>query len=72
MTDAYQALASLRTMLTARREDMKEKLASGLSVDENYHQHVGRCKELKHLIERISTQIKSLTGDIDETPVRSQ
>lgn len=63
MADAYDCLASLRTVLRTRREALKEKIARGLSADESYQQHVGRAKELAEVIDRISAQIKNLTGD---------
>lgn len=69
MPDAYQALDSLRTMLTRRREELKERLASGFEKEETYHQQVGRCKELAETIAKIGDQIKSINGgqDDDET-----
>lgn len=68
MPEAYQALDSLRTMLHRRREDMKERMASGLKEDDTYHQQVGRCKELAHVLEKIGEQIKQVNGgDDDET-----
>lgn len=69
MPDAYQALDSLRTMLTRRREELKERMAHGLKEDDTYHQQVGRCKELADTIAKIGDQIKSINGgqDDDET-----
>lgn len=66
MADAYDYLSSLRTVLRSRREDLKEKIARGLSVDDNYQQHVGRAKELADTIEKINAQIKNLHGDTDD------
>lgn len=63
MADAYDCLSSLRTVLRSRREYLKEKIARGLSVDDNYQQHVGRAKEIADTIEKINAQIKNLTGD---------
>lgn len=66
MSDAYQCLASLRTVLHQRREDLKEKMGKGLQED-SYREQVGRTKELANAIEMVNAQIKSLNqGDDDE------
>lgn len=70
MADAYQCLDSLRTMLNIRREEVKEKMARGLDSDDSYREQVGRAKALKDAIDRISDQIKSINGDVDETPAQ--
>lgn len=68
MPDAYQALDSLRVMLARRREELKERLATGFEKEETYHQQVGRCKELADVIGKIGEQIKQVNGgDDDET-----
>lgn len=67
--DAYQCLDSLRQMLRTRRQDLMERMARGLGpgvAEENYREHVGRCKELSETIEKISSQIKSLNGEDDD------
>lgn len=69
MPEAFQCLASLRTLLTARREELKEKLANGSTEtdDATLQQTIGRCRELKIALERVAAQIKSLhAGDPDE------
>jgi len=63
---AYECLASLRKVLQTTREDLKEKMARGVS-DPQYHELVGRCKELTSSIDKINLQIKSLNGDDDES-----
>lgn len=61
MASTFEALDSLRVMLDQRRRQFLEKMGGGLEND-NYRVHVGRCKELDHLIETINEQLKSLGG----------
>jgi hypothetical protein len=70
LTDAYESLDSLRVMLQRRREELKEKIANGLEKDDDYRTQVGRCKELKDTISRISDQIKSLSGGTDDDEIK--
>jgi hypothetical protein len=65
MTDAYEALDSLRIMLRTRRGELMEKMARGVEID-SYREHVGRCKELADTVDKISAQIKSMTGGQDD------
>lgn len=72
MTEAYESLDSLRSMLTRQREDLKEKMARGLE-DPTYRTNVGRCKALAETIEKITEQIRSLNGgEDDETSAPGQ
>jgi hypothetical protein len=65
MAEAYEALTSLRKVLTAKREHHKEQLAHGHSEADL----VGRCKGLEWAIDRVNEQIKSLTqGNEDVEP----
>jgi hypothetical protein len=66
MADAYQCLDSLRHMLHVRRTELMEKMAGGLEKEENYREHVGRCKELANTIDRIKAQIRDINGGIDD------
>jgi len=66
MTDAYQALDSLRTVLTKKREDVKEAMANGFEDEKRFQREVGYCKALRDAIGMVSDQIKSLSGGIDD------
>lgn len=66
MADAYQCLDSLRALLRSRRQERLERLAKGLP-DDIYREEVGRCKELTDTVDKISQQIKNLTGETDDT-----
>ena len=63
MAEANQALASLRTLVKAERETIKEKLAVG---NTNYPELVGRCKALDWTITKIGEQMKSLNQGADD------
>jgi hypothetical protein len=63
MAEASQVLASLRHLVHAQREEMKEKLAVG---NTNYAELVGRCKAYEWVIDKISAQIKSLNQGADD------
>ena len=64
MADAYPALASLRKVLHAERENHKEVMAQGRTEDKHY-ELVGRCKALEWAISKVTEQIKSINGDKD-------
>lgn len=66
MADAYAQLDSLRHMLRTRRQELMEKMARGMDKDDNYREHVGRCKELAYAVEKISEQIKDINGGDDD------
>lgn len=65
MVSSHEALKSLSMLLTAEREAMKEKLASGLPDDRHY-EIVGRCKALAWSIDKVHAQIKSILGGDDD------
>ena len=69
VTDAYNALTSLRAMLVSHREEFKEKLACGSSnvVDASKEQTVGQCKALKWTIDKINEQVRSINGGSDKS-----
>lgn len=68
MAEAYQCLASLRTMLHARRQEFMEMMAKGLE-EGNHREYVGRCKQLASVIEMVNQQIKSVNGGEDDGSV---
>jgi hypothetical protein len=70
VADTRESLESLYVMIRAQREDLKEKLASGLT-DERHFEIVGRCKGLGWTMEKIREQIKHINGgNDDENPPR--
>lgn len=71
MTDAYQCLDSLRAMLRVRRDQFRERAGHGLE-ERMYREMVGRIKECTELIEKVSEQIKSLNGDLDDDDTKKR
>jgi hypothetical protein len=68
VASTVESLESLYVMIHAQREDMKEKLASGLT-EERHHEIVGRCKGMAWTMDKIREQIKHINGgDDDEKP----
>jgi hypothetical protein len=64
--EGYQYLASLRTMLKARREEFKEKLARPIEDPMKRERMVGECVALEWTIEKVSEQIKSINSGDDD------
>lgn len=66
ITEAYQALDSLRAVLRKKHAGELEMMAKGLDID-RYREHVGRGKALAEVIGLVQEQIKSLNdGDDDD------
>lgn len=63
--ESYEYLASLRKMLTVRREEIKEKMANPMKDHDERERAVGQCVSLEWTIAKINDQIKSINGDDD-------
>ena len=68
MADAYEALDSLRALIKARREEEKEHLARGRrsSSESRVDKAVGMCEAYLEVMDLITKQIRSASGDIDD------
>lgn len=64
--EGYKYLASLRTMLIARREEFKEQLARPMAEPLKRERHVGECMALEWTIEKLNEQIKQLNAGDDD------
>lgn len=64
--EAYKYLASLRAMLTTKREELKEKLATPMKDHDDRERIVGQCVAHQWTIDKLNEQIKSINGDTDD------
>lgn len=65
--EGYEQLRSLRTMLRAKREELKEKLANPMKDESERERLVGQCVAHAWTIEKLGEQIKQINGDDDAT-----
>lgn len=64
--EGYDQLASLRTMLRTRREELKEKLANPMKDESERERMVGQCVAYAWTIEKLGEQIKQLNSGDDD------
>lgn len=66
--EGYDQLASLRTMLRVKREELKDKLANPMKDEAERERMVGQCVAHAWTIEKLNEQIKQINaGDDDAT-----